>query len=79
MGLPPAAVPAGALRTGRPRARPDTLISAELKGPRTLLCFFLLLFVFWFWPVLGRFSAELGPETRSKGSGSKDGAERPPN
>ncbi len=32
-----------------------------------------------FYVVFGRFPAELGPETRSNGSGSKNGAERTQN
>ena len=35
--------------------------------------------IFWFWSVLGRFSAKLGPKTPLNGSGSKNGVERTQN
>ncbi len=61
-----------------------TVVNDDVPSPESLpscTCFRLeqvteIYLLFGFWPVLVRFLAKLGPETRSNGPGSENGAER---
>ncbi len=67
------------LRYYNARADPSTCFESRCLGSASLPSLRIGNQNYNFYLVVGRFPAELGPETRSNGSGSKNGAERTQN